>query len=123
MLKYLFVAQYNDDSLFYQTPEDISITRPGTGSAFSDIEHDKLTGFALQGEGHTYAVDLLDGHFEIDGIPFKVYDENINNRRLIYFRRNFYHTGAETGHEVEYHLGWQGNDSTGKNIQRVIIIS
>jgi len=127
MLKYKFIAQYDDETLFEQNEDDVS-SKDLSRSAFSDVDQDRLTGFALQGAGHLYAVDLLDGHFEIDNVPFKMYDMEVANRRLIFFRRHRHNylvvDGQELDHEMEYHFGWQGNEvGTGKNIQRVMVIS
>lgn len=126
MLKYRFIAQYDDETLFEQNADDVSSVDP-TKSAFFDVDQSRLTGFALTDGEHVYAVDLLDGHFEIDGISFKVYDYPVNNRRLIFYRRHRYNFNAEMeeqSHELEYHIGWQGNEvDSNKNIQHTIIIS
>lgn len=127
MLKYKFIAQYDDETIFEQNDEDVSI-KDSLRSAFSDVDQERLTGFALQGEGHLYVVDLLDGRFEIDGVPFYLSDAPIKNRRLIFFRRHTHQfnleDGSEEGHTISYHLGWQGNHAeTDKNIQHTIIIS
>ena len=89
VLKYLFAAQYNDGTIFYQDENDISLIDPKK-SQFYDVlqKEEKLEAFALHGDGHQYAVDLRDGHFEIDGIPFNLYDMSIANRRVIFFRRH-----------------------------------
>lgn len=125
MLKYKFIAQYNDDTTFEQNAEDVSSKDPKR-SAFYDVDQERLTGFALYDNDHVYAVDLLDGHFEINGIPFHATTTPVNNRRLIFFRRHQHNFNAdmeEQNHTIEYHLGWQGNEvDTNKNIQRTIII-
>lgn len=71
-LKYLFSVTYWDGSNFQQTPEDESKTVPG-GSCFTDVKKSEIYQFSLEGGGHTFLVDLNDGHFEIDGqdIPFR----------------------------------------------------
>ena len=127
-MKYLFTAYYNDATEFSQTQEDKSIKVPN-GSAFSDIDHEDLIAFSLwEGEPSNYRtivrVDLITGEFEVGGITFSVYDKEVINRRLIYFRRNLIHFGQDQeqiGHEVSFFVGWQGNDpATGENIQRVL---
>ena len=128
MLKYLFAAQYNDGTIFYQDGDDISLTTPGKSQFYDVLQREKdLEAFALHGDNHQYSVSLLTGHFEIDGVPFELYDGPVENRRLIFFRRNthtFNVENIEQSHLVEYHMGWQGNvPGTGENIQRVIIIS
>jgi hypothetical protein len=127
MLKYLFAAQFNDGTLYHQDQTDASPYVAGKSQFYDVLQREKdLVAFALNGDTHSYAVDLSDGHFEIDEIPFQVYDMPIKNRRLIFFRRHshdFNVDSVETAHTIEYHIGWQGNTpDTGENIQRVIII-
>jgi len=128
MLKYLFVAQFNDGTFIYQTPDDVSALEPGRSQFYDVLQKEKdIVAFALFGDGHQYTVNLEYGHFEIDGIPFFLYNEPIENRRLIFFRRHTHVSNldcSEVSHSIEYHMGWQGNvPGTGENIQRVIIIS
>jgi hypothetical protein len=128
MLKYLFAAQYNDGTIFYQDQHDISLTNPKKSQFYDVLQREKdIVAFALHGDGHQYSVSLDDGHFEIDGIAFQVYDAPIENRRLVFFRRHTHNVNIdyeEQSHYVQYHFGWQGNvPGTGENIQRVINIS
>ncbi len=133
-LKYLFTAEYKDGSLYEQNEEDRSITEPDKRSCFYDVDHDKLVGFVIKGNGHTYGVDLRDGHFEVDGMPFFMHEVNdgvghhieklpngravaieLKDFRLIYFRRHTHqieqsvHTGdhKEISHEIVFRVGWQ----------------
>ena len=126
MLKYLFTALYDDGTILKQTQEDISTTDPKR-SAYYDIDHEKLVAFGLEDDSNAILVHLTDGSFEINGVPFSITAPNVENRRLVYFRRNrinFDELNSETGREVEYHIGWQGNElGTGKNIQRIMVLS
>jgi hypothetical protein len=132
-LKYLFTAIYNDGTSLLQTQDDVSST--GEGSAFTDVQHDKLVEFRLFDveSGCEYGVDLTDGTFftkTSDGtvIPFRMTEVPAKDLRLIFFRRHTHHfmmnaseePGEETGHTIVYRLGWQGNDHEGKNVQHVI---
>lgn len=138
MLKYLFTATYSDGSTFTQNAEDKSAIDPVKRSAFYDVDHSKLVTFSLQGEGHSYLVDLRTGHFEIDGvIQPSTTKKPIENLRLIYYRQHT-HTfklggqipGAEGGeaktreldHSVVYVIGWQCTVD-GENCQEVIRIT
>src|ERR1035441_4286275 len=92
-MKYLFQAHFADGSSITQTPEDISTLIP-TKSAFYDVlqREDDLISFGLFAAGHTYAVDLTDGHFEVDHNPFAAQDPRTkldpsSKFRLIYFRK------------------------------------
>jgi nitrite reductase/ring-hydroxylating ferredoxin subunit len=123
MLKYLFTATYRDGSELVQTPEDRSTKEPETRSAYFDIDHERLATFSLQGDGHTYLVDLRDGHFEVDGVPFWMHDEELAGFRLVFFRRHKHsfnqRTGEELSHDVVYRVGWQCTVG-GKNYQQVL---
>lgn len=90
-----------------------------------------IVGFVLKGEGHTYGVDLRDGHFEIDGVPFFMHeDPALLGFKLIFYRQHthnievFVKTGnvkEELSHQIVYRFGWQctlGN----KNYQQVMQI-
>lgn len=139
-LKYLFVARYTDGSLFEQKPEDIS-HRDSTRSAFYDVLQDEKEGkelesFFLVGGDHTYAVDLRDGHFEIDGTSLWVGDqlppENVKLRLIYYRQKTHQFTLGQDGFVLDengkplqanfqcrYCIGWQAT-SEGKNHQEVI---
>jgi hypothetical protein len=123
MLDYLFTAYYADNTTYQQTEEDRS-TKDETKSAYYDIDQDKLIAFALQGANDGVVVDLRTGLFVVNGLPLSVFEGEVVNRRLIYFRRVTQQMNREDGQtstSIEYHIGWQGNDPvTGQNIQRVI---
>lgn len=122
MLKYKFSALYSDGTTFMQGDDDVSATDPKR-SAFYDIDQSRLEAFALAGEGHTYAVDLTDGTFGIDGVPFRMHEGPLSNIRLIFFRRHTHSINVahkELAHETVYRLGWQGINAEGENVQRVM---
>jgi hypothetical protein len=128
-LKYLFTAEYSDGSTFEQDSADVSIQDPKR-SAFFDVLQEKLARFSLKGAGHSFLVDLRDGHFEIDGTVFWMHDKEISNIRLIYFRRHRHNfakdrkTGAvsEESHTITYRIGWQANLADGSNVQEIMEI-
>jgi len=123
MLKYLFEVTYQDGSTFNQNLEDVSATDPKR-SAFFDVELDQVKTFSLVGDGHTYLVDLEDGHFEIDETPIWLHDQKLEleNFRLIFWRKHE-HTWPEGAHTICYQFGWQANHPDGENIQRVLEIN
>ena len=125
MLKYLFTVEYKDGSIYEQNTEDISISDK-TKSCYFDINQDEVKVFSLKGNGHTYLVNLEDGHFEIDEVPFKFHEENLKDLRLVFWRRHTYSLNIdlqEKAHEIVYRFGWQANDDKGQNIQRVMEIN
>lgn len=130
-LTYLFECHFTDGTFIQQTPEDVSKTDPSK-SAFYDVlqRNDEVMIFAIVNDDHTYVVDLRDGHFEIDGIPFTVHDKDELPHdckfRVVYFRRNV-HTITQgyvnmTDSSVKYHIGWQ-TTVEGKNYQKTIAIA
>lgn len=128
-LKYLFTATYEDGSQLRQLPDDVS-TRDPKRSAYYDIDHDKLVSFALVGHEPAthYLVDLRDGHFEVNGVPFRMHEEpNLTVFRLIFFRQHTHHmrvgpaANEELAHQIVYRMGWQCTVD-GKNYQQIMQI-
>lgn len=128
-LKYLFTAIYDDGTVYAQNPEDKSLLKD-FGSSYSDVNQEKLIAFILEdqiGSGKVIGVNLLDGHFEIDGFRMLIHQEkDLTNFRLIFFRRHVHKIrqsdGVELSHDWFYRIGWQANDSKGNNVQRIIEI-
>jgi len=123
-LKYKFSALYTDGTYLVQNDEDVSASDPKR-SVFFDVDQSRLEAFALMGEGHVYAVDLTNGTFGIDGVPFRMHEGPLFRIRLIFFRRHTHAINAqfeELAHEIVYRLGWQALDAEGMNVQRVMEI-
>lgn len=132
-LKYLFTATFADGSMIVQTPEDKSLIDPEKRSQFYDVlqmaERQQLISFVLKGEGREYGVDLRDGHFEIDGVAFRMHeDDTLGGFKLIFFRQHthsFLQTrekDTEVSHDVVYRMGWQTQTFKEENYQRVMQI-
>lgn len=143
MLKYLFTATYKDGKIYQQNAEDKSLIEPEKRSCFFDIQKDinegLVSSFVLKGEGHEYGVSLIDGHFELDGIPFFMHEghiKEVNGKqilvplkdfRLIFFRQHtrsyavalYANEQKEIDHKVVYRMGWQCTVD-GKNYQEVM---
>lgn len=129
-LKYLFTAIYADGSTIVQTADDKSLIEPEKRSQFYDVlklaEQKQLVAFALKGAEHEYGVDLRDGHFEIDGVSFRMHETEVYGFELIFFRQHTHsfnqtrEKDTEVSHEVVYRMGWKltGN----QNYQRVMQI-
>lgn len=155
-LKYLFEAEYADGETIVQPDDNVSRLQPEFDkdgwrpSAFYDVQEKAkqvdLVRFSLIGEGHRYSVDLQDGHFEIDGLPFQAHPQGLhvyhtaeNPLRLIFFRETTRHTtldltanqrgdyeisGLEHSDPVvsRYIIGWQTLTDKGENIQQTIAV-
>lgn len=136
----LFYANYADGTQIAQNQEDIG-TVEGRNCFFDVLEKEKetpLISFVLANGTHSFGVDLVDGHFEVNGVPFFMHDlkrteADLKNFRIIYFRNVEQITNVtvdpDTGEpldgtvlavKVGYTIGWQANDETGKNIQKYI---
>ena len=73
--------------------------------------------FRLVGNGHIYEVDLVDGHFDIDGVPFEIHEQNLipKDLRLVYFRETKVQATLGMNQEIKttnhfvnrYFIGWQ----------------
>lgn len=126
-LKYLFTATFADGSTIAQTLEDKSATLPGK-SAFTDVlaraKTTALVAFVVRGEGHEYGVDLRDGHFEVDGMPFRMHDDQPKGFELVYFRgvridwEQSKYLIKEKSHTVTHNIGWKAIGA--QNYQRVM---
>jgi hypothetical protein len=133
-LKYLFTVGFADGTVYEQNEQDVSVSDP-TRSCFFDVLEQERNGnpvivFCLTDGVNTYLVDLRDGHFEVNGIPFRFHekDEPVHNRRLIFARRRSHQVnlGSDEGIlSTVYRMGWQGNatpEPGSKNIQHVMEI-
>lgn len=117
-LKYLFTATYADGRVFVQPADDASQFEPGKRSAFFDALRFAVSSpmirFELNGNGHQYAVDLRDGHFEIDGVAFLMHDRNElpHRLKLIFWREHTHHKtlgGKQFEDPLVYQIGWEGD--------------
>lgn len=123
MLKYLFIANYKDGTSFVQNKEDVSSVDPKR-SAYFDVKQDELVSFALFGEGNTYFVDLTNGCFSVNGVPFRAHKEQVTDFKLVFNRQHThtYNGVEELSHIIVYNLGWEGVDSNNLPIERVLQI-
>ena len=128
-MKYLFKALLKDGTTIEQTQEDKSTTTEGKNAFYDVLQNtENLRAFALynQETQEEYLVDLVDGRFEANGASFFMHDEQIQNIRLIYFKRNFLIVNLPGNPEltnVTYHFGFQANTvGSGANLQRVMVL-
>lgn len=89
----------------------------------------KLISFVLHNDEFSWGVDLTDGHFEINGVPFWQHRPDLNpykDFRVMYWRTVVREIHQETtevtgGQAIGYTLGWQVTHN-GENVQRFIVI-
>ena len=123
-LKWLFVANFKDNTSIEQTQEDRSYTREdGTGSAFTDVlahESDLLNFKLLDMESDdSVAVDLKTGLFYVNGIEAQLHNQYFEPEKyeleLVYFRETKVEMimGADAeqksvSHSInKYFIGWK----------------
>ena len=126
------MATFEDGTVICQDFADVSSIDPKRSMFFDVLQReDKLVRFELRGEGHTYAVDLVDGHFEVDGVSFFMQEQPMHDLKLIYFRDHT-HTfnmssdgrpSQELDHLVIYRFGWQATGADEKKYKEVIQIA
>lgn len=136
-LKYLFIAEYDDGTIFVQPEHDRTRDHNPKAehnkSAYYDIDHDKLIRFALvpntgKIEAPVIVVDLRDGHYEVGGVPFVAAEQNFvatKKLELVFFREVQLQKGEEDGVPFERHfinryfVGWKTNQN-GKAVTSLI---
>ena len=129
VLKYLFIVEYKDGTIYEQNLHDLPVIKT-TGSSFSDVRIEDVKRFYLVGAENAFCVDLSDGHFEVNKIPFFMHDQGIGLKdfRLIFYRQHTHNVNIgmnsfkELSHEINYCIGWQTNDEKGNNIKRIMEI-
>lgn len=124
LLKYIFQVTYKDGTTYTANQEDVSVKDPQR-SCFYDIKPEEVKTFFLFNNDHQYSVNLEDGHFEVDGLPFFMHDLNTDLKgfKLVFYRRHTHDFNAEDGselrHEIVYHMGWECSIN-GKNYTQVM---
>jgi hypothetical protein len=128
-----FVATFANGTQILQNPEDRSESNPDRNCFFEVLQRQKevpLVCFVLHGEGYpTFGVDLRDGHFEVNGVPFFQHSEPIQEFRLHYFRNVSQHRTIRvdgTGDPVDtvelgYSIGWEA-ELKGETVTRYMRI-
>lgn len=125
-MKYKFKAIYKDGTEYLQNDQDISISNPQK-SCFFDLKKEEIKLFFLTNpQNNSYiSINLETLEFNVNGNNFFLHDvsKKISNVRLIYFRRNKVVFGPNSQvQSVTFNIGWQGNDETGQNIQKIITL-
>lgn len=109
-----------DNDIFKDKPE-----------LLEEMESNKnaLHSFVIHSDSQSLGVDLRDGHFELNGIPFFQHRSDIDNYkdfRIMYFRTVVREINATNGESVDayikgYTVGWQVTHN-GENVQRIVSI-
>ncbi len=138
-MKYLFSVYFSDDTTLHQTPEDVSGVDP-LRSAFFDVARriSEVVTFQLHNNQHSYTVDLRDGHFEVDGVPFHAQPVASpqalppeGKYELIYFRDVTRHFNVEpdeaqpqaAGVTIGFRFGWKYTVLDGRTWTQTLVIT
>jgi hypothetical protein len=139
-LKYLFKVEFDDGTFFHQKPSDVSDFNPQK-SQYTDLlavgkmmRRAWLTEHYQELGNEAIMVDLLDGHFEVNGLWVQ-FDQNPLPpmiRELVFFREHQHDSqntySQETGklieavpgeHRIKYFIGWRVTVNN-KSFQQVI---
>jgi len=118
-MKFLFSALLKDGTVIQQTHEDVSQTTVGKNAFFDVIQRlSEVAAFVLLNteNNDSYAVNLIDGHFEVNQVPFFLHNELVQNIRLIFFKRNTINFTTREVLPVQHIFGFQCNlVETGEN--------
>jgi hypothetical protein len=130
-MKYLFEAHFKDGSVIVQDEKDQSIFDPAR-SAYYDVMvkgKENLAFFGLASEDHTYVVDLNDGHFEVDGLPFTLQPHGQawlipgGTYDLIFWRDHQHDYGDTPAHRIQWRFGWWYTDPSGQKYSQTMALT
>lgn len=116
-LKYLFRVGFTDGSILEQTPEDRSTIDPEKRSAWYDVENRgvDVSWIVIYDEsGNEFGVDLIDGHFELNGQVLWLTAPDAGKIDPVYYRQHTHHFnmgGDEQAHIIRYVIGWKQNEN------------
>jgi hypothetical protein len=124
-----FTAAFEDGTVIEQNDEDISVVDK-TRSCYFDVKEkekeSKLVSFVIHNDSYSLGVDLRDGHFELNGIPFFQHDPIITpyeNFEIEYYRtvvREIRQDGTQISGIIDsYTVGWKVTYK-GEEIKRIV---
>lgn len=127
-----FEADFEDGTTYVQGADDSSIDTEGKNSFYDILQREKdvVTFRIVKDDGNTLSVNLHDGHFEVNGVPFFAHPQFTTVKtplKLIYFKemhQNF-HQGDNEPFEIKvnrYFIGWEGEGTNGKNVKQTIAV-
>lgn len=115
-----FVATFADGSQIFQNEEDVSPISPGKNCYYDVLDRasvDQLVSFVITDGTRVFGVDLRDGHFEVNGLPFFQHRPDLpaqkyKNFELIYSRTPKHEIDAGTLEPLRsmiaaYTIGWK----------------
>lgn len=120
-MKYLFAAKFKDGSVVNQTIEDISLVNPEKSAFFDVLNHpSELAEFSLCGDSKEIYLNFNSQTIHVNGVKIK-HSTVLADLRLIYYRQVTL-TFPQGLNEIQFNVGWQGNDENGKNHQQILTV-
>lgn len=133
---YSFTAVFEDGTVIEHDHNDengdTSLTVEG-GNRFTDVmeksKESDLVSFVIHNDEQSLGVDLRDGHFELNSIPFWQHRPELTTYkdfRIVYYRTVQRILNQVTTEEIDaqvlgYTVGWQVTHD-GKNVQRFVVV-
>lgn len=125
-LDYLFEADFVDGTTYFQGNDDESINHAGK-SAYTDVRErmGEVKRFHLVGNGDRYTVDLTDGHFEINQVPFNVErrDLPLTDIKLRFLRYTNVESTVQATSDDKGVFNWRGSKEVARShyVDRYVI--
>jgi hypothetical protein len=126
---FFFVATYADGSQITQNVEDRSAYDVNKNCFFDVLSREEgPVSFVITDGTQVFGVDLRDGHFEVNGVPF--FQHRPEHVPLKDFRLKYCRTPEQTintmtgetgGRIAGYSLGWEA-EHKGETVERVLSI-
>jgi hypothetical protein len=115
-----FVATFADGTQIFQNEEDRSEITPGKNCYYDVMGRADLVSFVITDGEQVFGVDLRDGHFEVNGVPFFQHRPDLPTQAfkdfdLIYSRTLKHEIEANTNEPIRdwisaYTIGWKSGD-------------
>lgn len=113
---YQFVATFADGSQIFQNEQDVSELNSENNCFFDVLSRpDQPVSFVITDGTNVFGVDLRDGHFECNGIPFfqhRPEHQKYKDFRLVYYRTPEIDIDQKSGTATRgkiaaYTIGWE----------------
>lgn len=139
-MKYLFGCRFTDGTVYEQNAGDVSLYDPNRSCYFDvvNLMKEKQIGhFWLEGDGDHYEVNMIDGHFEVNGKMVNIHPQGVvpKNLELVYYRQRRHHrnvlvkdgdvVGILGSYEEEpvFFFGWRMKDDNDQDHQYTMSIT
>ena len=124
-LQYVFTAEFKDGQVYHQNHSDLSSLDPQKSCYYDVLQLEKngenpVVKFTLKAFDTELTIDFIWKQIKINRVLLSI--PELNNYRIIYFRRVQWIAGGNAPQSISYHIGYQGNDANGQNVQQIFQI-